>query len=110
MIRTVVDESKEGFSIEIEGCSDSLVDECAGVASEIIAFVYKENGLEEALFTYASIVANTLQYVWQDTGIDIMKELREASRIRMMHRDPFTMGMSGDAFAQFMSDINLGGE
>jgi len=108
MIRTVVDESKEGFSIEIEGRADRLVGECAGAASEIIAAAYKEGGTEEAIITFANIVEQTLQYVEQDLGIDIMKELREANST--MCRDPFTMGMSGDAFAQFMSDINLGGE
>lgn len=108
MIRTVVDESKEGFSIEIEGRADRLCGECAGAASEIIAAAYKEDGLEEALFTFASIVAHTLQYVEQDLGIDLMEELKNVNK--QMRRDPFTMGMSGDAFAQFMSDINLGGE
>lgn len=107
MIRTVVDESKEGFSIEIEGRADRLIGECAGAASEIIAAAYKEDGLEEALFTFASIVAHTLQYVEQDLGIDLMEELRNVNK--QMHRDPFTMGMSGDAFAQFMDDINLRG-
>lgn len=101
MIRTVVDENKEGFSIEIEGRADRLVGECAGAA-------YKEDGLEEALFTFASIVAHTLQYVEQDLGIDLMEEMRNVNK--QMRRDPFTMGMSGDAFAKFMNDINLGGE
>ena len=108
MIKTVVDENKEGFSIEIEGRADRLVGECAGAASEIIAAAYKEDGLEEALFTFASIVAHTLQYVEQDLGIDLMEEMRNVNK--QMRRDPFTMGMSGDAFAKFMNDINLGGE
>ena len=108
MIRTVVDENKEGFSIEIEGRADRLVGECAGAASEIIAAAFKEDGVEEALLTFAQIVAHTLQYVEQDLGIDLMEEMRNVNK--QMRRDPFTMGMSGDAFAKFMNDINLGGE
>ena len=106
MIRTV--SNGEGFSVEIEGYSDNLIGECAGIASEIIAAAYKQKGVEKALMTFAQIVAQTLQYVENDIGIDLMEELREANK--QMHRDPFTMGMSGDAFAKFMNDINLGGE
>ena len=107
MIRTKAN-GEGGFAVMIGGCSVDLVGECAGAASEIIAAAYKEGGTEEAIITFANIVEQTLQYVEQDLGIDIMKELREANST--MRRDPFTMGMSGDAFAQFMSDINLGGE
>lgn len=106
MIRTV--SNGEGFSVEIEGFSDKIIGECAGIASEIIDQAFKQDGVEEALLTFAQIVAQTLQYVENDIGIDLMEELREANR--QMHRDPFTMGMSGDAFAKFMNDINLGGE
>lgn len=106
MIRTVSND--EGFSVEIEGYSDKIIGECAGIASEIIDQAFKQVGVEEALLTFAQIVAQTLQYVENDIGIDLMEELRDANR--QMHRDPFTMGMSGDAFAKFMNDINLGGE
>lgn len=106
MIRTI-DNGDGGFTVRVEGYSVDLVGECAGAASEIITAEYKKEGAEKAIITFANIVEQTLQYVEQDTGIDIMKELREANR--QMHRDPFTMGMSGDAFAKFMDDINLGG-
>lgn len=107
MIRTKAN-GEGGFTVMVSGCSVDLVGECAGAASEIIAAAYKEEGTEEAIIAFANIVEQTLQYVEQDTGIDIMKELREANKT--MRRDPFTMGMSGDAFAKFMNDINLGGE
>lgn len=107
-----VKNTDEGYSVSAEGTMMGLNDEVAGIIEEFVANAYKEGakrggnafGIFFAQMEYASILNLSVERIKESLGFDLL-DTEVAFPKSVKKPNPFTMGMSGEAFMQFMKDM-----
>ena len=107
-----VKNTDEGYSVSVEGTMMELSDEVSGIIEDLVVKAYKEGaerggnafGIFFAQAEYASILDLSVERIKGSLGFDLL-DTEVAFQKSVKKTNPFTMGMSGEAFAQFLKDM-----
>ena len=107
-----VKNTDEGYSVSADGTMIELNDEVSGIIEEFVANAYKEGaerggnafGILFAQMEYALILNMSVERIKESLGFDLL-DTEVAFPKSVRKPNPFTMGMSGEAFMQFMKDM-----